>query len=277
MRVSISARELERGNKIKAIELSKSDIHDIAYKCTRAKSNTVTRYNNKIEVNNKSLLVEKAARLAHDMHSPIATIEMSLHMLTQKIENESIAVIKMALQSMREITNSMLDSYHMAHDQESDVDSVHSESDNQTITWHELIHKVVLQKKYEWGSKINELSYVCLPNAKNVILKLKPNEAKRMISNLLNNAVEACENLATINIKLEKTRNNLRLSIIDNGVGMPTDQIKYFMRGESTKHPGRGMGLSGAYSFMKSIGGELTVNSILNNGTTIMLDFLSIY
>jgi signal transduction histidine kinase len=65
----------------------------------------------------------------------------------------------------------------------------------------------------------------------------------------------------------------LQLTISDNGIGIKPDEVNTYLLGKSTKHSGLGIGLSSAKEYMKKIGGELSIASNQNQGTSITLTF----
>ncbi|MFS0574436.1 ATP-binding protein [Sporosarcina sp. 179-K 3D1 HS] len=96
---------------------------------------------------------------------------------------------------------------------------------------------------------------------------------KQAILNLLKNAFEAISNrgIVTVSIDLDE-KNRVVLSITDTGEGMSMKQIKQmFMPFVSSKPEGTGLGLPFVLKTVESHGGEITVQSEINSGTTISL------
>jgi signal transduction histidine kinase len=207
-------------------------------------------------------------------------MEMSLHMLAKDISSENILIMKMAVQSVRDIANNLLDKYRDNQQEKMSLTGASlSNVDDQNIAHPillcSLIDQVISQKRYEWLQNQCELIFTYSSAEKSVWINVAPGEVKRMISNLLNNAIEACTKEAKIEVHLSKVNNMLELCIIDNGVGMPAAKMKFFFNGESSKHAGRGLGLCGAKQYMESIGGELVLASQLNEGTKVTLAFVT--
>jgi PAS domain S-box-containing protein len=64
--------------------------------------------------------------------------------------------------------------------------------------------------------------------------------------------------------------NYLRVSIVDEGIGIPTDHIgRIFDPYFSTKQRGSGLGLATTYSIVKNHGGFLVIESNVGRGTTV--------
>ena len=99
---------------------------------------------------------------------------------------------------------------------------------------------------------------------------------EQAIANLLDNAAEATEGrrARAVKVSLSRQRDELSLSVQDNGVGVPEPLLRRI--GEpffTTKEPGRGTGL-GLYlarNVVERQGGELRVESSEGEGTRITL------
>ena len=88
-----------------------------------------------------------------------------------------------------------------------------------------------------------------------------PEEFNQVISNLVQNAVEACpETGGRVRVRGAREEENLLLAVKDNGPGIrPEDAQRIFTPFFTTKGPGRGMGmgLTIAWRVVQSLGGTL--------------------
>lgn len=105
---------------------------------------------------------------------------------------------------------------------------------------------------------------------------------ERVVSNLLQNSVEATiekskmsagEIKPRINIQMIEGDSRIGLTIRDNGIGIPRDILPRigevgFSYG---KHGGNGVGLSSAKRWAESLGGELEIRSLEGTGTEVRL------
>ena len=102
-------------------------------------------------------------------------------------------------------------------------------------------------------------------------------DLKRVLSNLINNAIEAYS--ATQEQKVIVYLKGHSILVQDHGKGMSSDvSSKLFSPGasfgkEHSAQAGSGLGLYGAKKFMESIGGEILIESTPGLGTTMILDF----
>jgi signal transduction histidine kinase len=96
---------------------------------------------------------------------------------------------------------------------------------------------------------------------------------QQVIMNLLSNAKDALEHIhnGIISIRTYSVEKSIFIEVQDNGVGISREAIdKIFDSFYTTKEVGKGtgLGLSISYSIIKSMGGDITVSSSKEEGTT---------
>lgn len=118
------------------------------------------------------------------------------------------------------------------------------------------------------------------------IYSVKPSELRlyadrgmveQVLINLLKNAVEACADSARPEVRVEAFRQNgiTVMTISDNGSGIVPEALdKVFVPFFTTKPKGSGIGLSLCRQIMNRHGGNITVASDVEKGTTFTLQFL---
>lgn len=95
---------------------------------------------------------------------------------------------------------------------------------------------------------------------------------KQAIINLIKNAVEAMPGGGEISIRLEKEDAYLKLSITDQGTGIPREKInRLFEPLFTTKETGSGLGLLVVYKALRQHGGYVEVTSQPGEGTTFTI------
>lgn len=94
-------------------------------------------------------------------------------------------------------------------------------------------------------------------------------------SNILINAIEAMETgKGRLSVVIIELPNTYTVSIKDNGKGIPAEHLsKLFEPFFTMKKNGMGLGLSAAYGIFKSHKATMHVESVVNNGTTFIMDF----
>lgn len=101
-----------------------------------------------------------------------------------------------------------------------------------------------------------------------------------VLTNLISNAVRYSYENATIDVKVEKTENQIRFSVTDTGQGIQPQFLnkifeRYF-RIPGTKKEGTGLGLSISKEFIEAQGGKIWVESEYGAGSTFCFTLNSI-
>jgi signal transduction histidine kinase len=209
-----------------------------------------------------------AAQVAHDIRSPLAALEIVIKDI-QFIPEDQRILIRNATSRIHDIANNLLSQYIKK-------DSIHSDrlllkNTNELVS--DLLHSVVSEKRAQYRNKPVEFTMEIQKSGYGIFATLSVSEFKRIISNLINNAVEsACGNKITVKIALSAQDKFLTVRITDNGSGIPSELLpKIIAEKISTKNEnGHGLGLSHAIKTIKDLfGGQFNIQSQIGKGTEI--------
>jgi signal transduction histidine kinase len=101
---------------------------------------------------------------------------------------------------------------------------------------------------------------------------------EQIVGNILDNAVKylAPDRPGHITVSAEESGGRVRLRIADNGRGIAEADLKrifeLFRRAGRLDQPGEGIGLAHVRSLVRMMGGDVTVQSKLGEGTTFVVD-----
>lgn len=99
-----------------------------------------------------------------------------------------------------------------------------------------------------------------------------PNSFRRVLLNLVNNAIEAMPDGGTLTLVGHAQADAVRLELTDTGCGIPPEQIGLlFSPLHTTKAEGTGLGLYLVREIVSAHGGDITVTSAPETGTTFVL------
>ena len=107
-----------------------------------------------------------------------------------------------------------------------------------------------------------------------VVMKADKTHMNRVFTNLLANAVDACQGKEKCNIKINEVQKNgmITISIKDNGEGIPEEmRSKIFTPNFTTKSSGTGLGLAMTKSIIEQAKGEIWFETEEGNGTTFFV------
>ncbi len=126
------------------------------------------------------------------------------------------------------------------------------------VVWNEIKYKAQLIKKYGQISSI----------------ECNPQKLGQVFINILINASQSIEDKGEIVITTYEKDKYIHTKISDTGKGIPKSEInRIFDPFYTTKKTGEGtgLGLSLSYEIIKKYGGDISVESTLNQGTTFLI------
>lgn len=236
-------------------------------------SNAVLEARDRIELLQASLREEErraavgdlARQVAHDIRSPLMVFEMITPTLTE-IGEEKRALIRQASQRIKDIANNLLERG--------------SELRRAEVVrpWHvlSLLDSIISEKRTAYGDLSQvELHAEFSSVAYALFLKAPLGDIKRVLSNLVNNSVEA--SARRVIFGAAGSAECMEIFVKDNGRGipalrLPTLGVKGVTYGKSgVAEGGSGLGLFHAREVVESLGGQLQIESEEGQGTTIRL------
>ncbi len=98
-------------------------------------------------------------------------------------------------------------------------------------------------------------------------------EIKKVVHNLIQNAVEACDNKGSVMVEAGEEQGKAFIRISDTGKGMTDDFMKHqlFKPFSTTKEKGLGIGLYQCRQIVAAHNGRIDVQSEVNKGTTFIV------
>ncbi len=105
----------------------------------------------------------------------------------------------------------------------------------------------------------------------------------QILTNLLTNAIKFTE-LGTVKVIFNKFNDNLRISVIDSGIGIPAEKLDHIFGAfqqldgsTSRKYGGSGLGLAISRNLANLLDGEITVTSQIGVGSQFVVDLKHIF
>jgi len=224
-----------------------------------------------------SFLANMSHEIRTPMHGVIGTLELLSGTPMSNEQKEYVHIIRSSSQSLLAIINDILDV--------SKVESGKMILDNHPFLIRECVEQVLLTFASKAAAKKLELTYEIAPA---VPRELIGDEIRisQVLTNLLSNAIKFTEK-GGVHISIGPQKNPdlstvdtfpLHLSIEDTGVGIPPEKqphlFEAFSQADSTitrKYGGTGLGLTIVRHLIQLMGGSISLQSEVGQGTTFSL------
>lgn len=209
-----------------------------------------------------------AKQVAHDIRSPISVLNLSLRSLRTFEENKP--QIDNALERINDIANNLLKPQDKKIESQSQI--LIEPAQKAFILIKPVIKSIIAEKKIEFHNK-NIQFFFEEEDTLDIYTSLSVEILSRILSNALNNSVEAIENTGRITISVRAYTQFNYIVITDNGKGIPSDVLAEIGSAGRTygKKGGNGIGLYFIKSSIEKIGGSLDIQSRENFGTMVTL------
>ncbi len=202
-------------------------------------------------------LGEVAHQVAHDIRSPLSALRV-LSSVNAWSSDQQKKLFEQTISRMEKIANDIL---------KFKFKDVRSGIFNPT----EVLCQFVSEKKAELclNDSLGLDVKIDLPEV--IIARGEAESIHRILSNLINNSVEACGGRGKIGLEAQLSGKCVRIVIADNGSGIPEEVKKnLFVRGFTSKS-GNGLGLHSAKRELSKWGGTIDIYSVWGEGTTVKL------
>lgn len=216
-------------------------------------------------------LIQLSAQVAHDIRSPLVALDAALKHTEQLPEKQRV-VVRHAVNRIRDIANSLLEKNRL---QAGAAPAAAAAGEPPAIhLLSSLIEPVITEKRLSFESKpgIN-IDFKLTRDSYGLFASIAPVEFRRMLSNLVNNAVEALGDKGAVDVRLSHDEKTIILTVSDDGKGIPPAILaKLGRRGETHgKAGGSGLGLFHARTTAESWGGSLAITSAPGQGSMVTI------
>ncbi|MDI9819225.1 MULTISPECIES: HAMP domain-containing sensor histidine kinase [unclassified Legionella] len=213
---------------------------------------------------------EISEQVAHDIRSPIAAINAIVSTL-ENVPKEKLYLIKNSADRINDIANNLLlNSGNHSSDVIHNIDDAHPE------LIYKMLDNLVYEKRYEYKDLDINITLNSNKEDKNCYSLVNSVKFIRVMSNLINNSVDAIKGSGNIGIVLKADNDFVNIILTDNGCGIPENILPHICnRGFSfNREKNSGLGLFFANQYINQINGCMEINSVVNNGTIITIKLI---
>ena len=212
---------------------------------------------------------EVARRLAHEIKNPLTPIQLCAERLrrhftqapepTRALVDECTTTIVGEVESLKGLVDEFSQFARMPAPRAVPTD-MHTLLDDALALYHGLFTEVEFRRRYADA----------LPK-----VGVDQEQIRRVVINLVDNAIEAMDRRGAIDIETEHDRTNsvVRVIVADNGPGIPAaEREKLFLPYYSTKQRGSGLGLAIVRRIVAEHGGSIAVSDNTPRGTRFAIE-----
>jgi PAS domain S-box-containing protein len=210
---------------------------------------------------------QTAGMVGHDIRNPLQAITSDMYLIAEETKNMPEGEGKQSiLESVQSITENLSYINKIVSDLQDYTRPLKPSFQNADLA--ELIQGTVLTinvpKRIAVTTNVTD-------NAK--AIKTDVAYLRRMLTNLLTNAVQAMPNAGEITVNACKKKDRIIVSVQDTGVGIPEHvKTKMFTPLFTTKSKGQGLGLAVIKRLVEALNGTISFESQENQGTKFIIE-----
>lgn len=210
---------------------------------------------------------EMARQVAHEIKNPLTPMKLSIQYLQKAIDSNQ--------PNVKELTAGVANTLIEQIDHLSKIAADFSQFANignkkiELVDLHQVIGILVdlynsnPRVRIQWNKVFGS-----------VVMKADKTHMNRVFTNLLANAVDACQDKQVCRIRIDEVQNDgvITISVKDNGEGIPAEMhSKIFMPNFTTKTSGTGLGLAMTKSIIEQSKGNIWFETEEGKGTTFFV------
>jgi signal transduction histidine kinase len=217
--------------------------------------------------------------MSHELRTPLNAIIGYSEMLQEDIQAEGHPQFVSDLEKIQDSSNHLLNLINDILDI-SKIEAGKMELYLETFDVQSLVHEVVGQMQTTIQSNGNTLQVNCPDDIG--MMQTDLNKVRQILLNLLSNAAKFTDR-GSIGFTLSRTEPSVEsptitFTVSDTGIGISPEQqqniFKIFTQGDDSftrKYGGAGLGLAISHRLCQMLGGQLTIASQVNQGSTFTL------
>jgi signal transduction histidine kinase len=201
---------------------------------------------------------EFAAALAHEVRNPLTSIRLDLERARERTNDSGVQeLMSRAVAGIERLDSTVSGSLRIARSGNLSLQAIDLRRPLEAA-----IHAAAPDFQAS-GAALDPL-----PPPPTVQVRGDPGALEQLFLNLLRNAAEALEEGGRAWVEIQVTRDQVRVSVLDDGPGIPPDTLPSVLEPfVSTKGEGTGLGLPISLRIARAHGGELTLESTPGEGT----------
>ncbi len=213
----------------------------------------------------ENLRKQLTADVAHELRTPLTTLQTHIEAMVEGVWQPTTERLQSCYDETIRLGKLVKDLESLAR-----VDSNNLRLEKTQVNLLEVVKKVLLNFEAELKNK--DMHVLTSGSCSDIFAD--HDRISQVVINLLSNAVKYTLQGGNINIDLSETDRSITLSIQDNGIGIPSEELPFiferFYRADKSRNRktgGTGIGLAIVKSIITAHGGTVEVQSVLNEGS----------
>ena len=220
---------------------------------------------------------EFVSDVSHELRTPLTTVKsyaetlMDDSMTDRDLQNRFLSVIIKEADRMTRIVKDLLT---LSKLDEAQTDTIEPDDIDLQVLLDGVVEKMYITAKKK-GQTITYKPLNPVP-----IFKSNRDKLEQVVINIVSNAIKYTGDGGNIDVVSGKLYNDAFIKVIDNGIGIPKENLpRLFERfyrvdkARSRDTGGTGLGLAISKQIIESLGGSITINSDFGKGTEVILTF----
>lgn len=229
-----------------------------------------TIFKNEIHLAKQISFNQLAQQVSHDIRSPLSALNMALSSIQVVAEDRRI-LINNAVQRINEIANDLLLKTKTSVNENPTYNSINSLQKSEHISL--IVEQIISEKCIQYRDKMNVKIRADELNSDIGFADINDSDLKRILSNLINNSVEAFKNNdGEVIVSIRTYPEVVQIVVSDNGCGISLENlIRLGEKGFTISKDGNGLGIYHAKKKIENLGGKFNVISKVDVGTTVTI------
>lgn len=214
-------------------------------------------------------------QFSHDIRNALGLLGYGLMKYEDDIPEEGRHELKVAKIKIENIACALLAEYNA----KSKAEYAAREAKRPVLVSLTIL-ELLAAKRYQYREQLIEFNSVFEGDNKFVFINAGLTSFDRMLSNLINNAVDAFDDkVGKVIVAVTSNTQHVKIVITDNGKGMPPEVLEKIKNNIVVTHGkanGHGIGMTQICDTIKNNNGEIDIESKVGEGTKITLTFPAI-
>ncbi|MCF7794667.1 MAG: HAMP domain-containing histidine kinase [Candidatus Cloacimonetes bacterium] len=238
------------------------ELKDLKISFNRMSEELETTQKKLIRAEKESIWKELSRILAHEIKNPLTPIQLTVQRLEEKFEFDKNKFDSIFSESIKIINQEIENLQKLAYSFSSFAKNI--EPDFSIFNLKHALKEILQSYTHRF-----DIEFIC---PEKLTIEFDRTHFYQIITNILQNAIDASPENPEIEIKVAQNEENLEISINDNGVGISEEHVnKIFEPYYTKKKKGTGLGLALVKKLIDINEAEIEVNSKLNVGTEFII------